>query len=294
MQQNNDLENLVEDIIKFGDCLLVSRKGTGKTNNLMVLAREFRELPDTRVFIFEDFPKWMKEFDKVGYFIIHDEDVLETSHTIDMEDYFLRHSRDYTILRGRELIDALKNNKDLIFVSEIQDIERQAFFIYAIVYYFYRKAYLRAYKDYHKTERIIFIIEESQNVFDASTISKKIFNRLRKIYSVARNLDLHFVFASQRLQDLNTKIRARAELLCGPPCLDDFDLKFYRLLRNSQYRHEILHFEIGEFLWTTKDKIVRFPRFDSRGKPFEIQQKTEEKLGFFQRILEKIKKIFRK
>ena len=294
MQQNNDLRILIEDIIKFGDCLLVSRKGTGKTNNLMVLAREFCELPDTRVLIFEDFPKWCKEFDECPFIIVHDEDVLETSHMVDMEDYFLRHSRDYTILRGKELIDALKNNKDLIFVSEIQDIERQAFFIYAIVYYFYRKAYLRAYKDYQKTERIIFIIEESQNVFDASTISKKIFNRLRKIYSVARNLDLHFVFASQRLQDLNTKIRARAELLCGPPCLDDFDLKFYRLLRNSQYRHEILHFKIGQFLWTTKDKIIQFPEFIQQGKPLEIQQKIKKKLGFFQRILKKIKRFFQK
>lgn len=294
MQQNNDIKSLVDSIIKFGDCLLVSRKGTGKTNNLMVLARHFRSLPDTRVFIFEDFPLWCKRFDKIGYFIIHDEDVRETSHTISMEDYFLRHDRDYTIYKGQELLEALQNNKDLIFVSEIQDIERQAFFIYAIVYYFYRKAYLRAYKDYQKTERVIFVIEESQNVFDASTISKKIFNRLRKIFSVARNLNLHFVFASQRLQDLNTKIRARAEPLYGSPTPDDFDLKLYRLLRNSKHRNNILNFKRGEFLWASKDKIIKFPLFKSQGKPFEIKPKILEKISLKQKIWNRLHRLFKK
>jgi len=133
-QQNNEkLKALVEDVFSFGDLLLVANKGIGKTNALKVLAREFREQPDTRVIVFEDFPKWCLEFDEIPYMLIHDKDVKETNHEIDIEDYFLRHERDYAVLRGSEIQKALESNKDLIFVSEITDIERQAFFIYSVV-----------------------------------------------------------------------------------------------------------------------------------------------------------------
>ena len=147
--------------------------------------------------------------------VINDCDVQQTEYTVDMENYFLRHERDYTILKGYQIEQFLRENQSGIFLMAIRDIERSAFFIYSIVNHFYRKAYLRAYKNYEKQEQIVFIIEESQNVFDSSIISKKLFNRMRKIYSVARNLGLHFVMATQRLQDLNTKIRGRTRLLIG-------------------------------------------------------------------------------
>lgn len=69
---------------------------------------------------------------------------------------------------------------------EISDIERSAFFIYSVVQYFYRKHYLRKFKGYEKTERIVFIIEESQNVFDSSTISKKKYVRREDVRAIKR------------------------------------------------------------------------------------------------------------
>ena len=297
MQQNNgQLKPIVKDVLDFGDLLLIANKGVGKTNSLMVLANEFRKLENTRVIIFEDFPKWCLEFDNIAYMIIHDSDVIETSHTIDVEQYFLRHERDYSVLKGSEIKQALTENKDLIFVSEIQDIERQTFFIYSIIQHFYRKQYLRAYKQYKKHERIIFIIEESQNVFDSTTVSKKLFNRLRKIFSVARNLDLHFVLASQRLQDLNTKIRGRTRLMLGNVSIDDYELKIRRLLRHSNYRKEILRFERGLFLYVAKDHKIKFPRFVQNGKPYEYipiiekSQPKPQRKGIFQRLRDVLNK----
>lgn len=278
MQQNNEVKKIVADTLAYGDMLLIANKGIGKTNSLMVLAKAFREQPNTRVIIFEDFPKWCMEFDDIPYFVVKDSDVVETSHTVDVEDYFIRHDRDYSVRRGSEIVEALRENKDLIFVSEITDIERQAFFIYSIVNHFYRKAYLRAFKNYEKKERIVFVIEESQNVFDSSTISKKIFNRLRKIFSVARNLDLHFVLASQRLQDLNTKIRGRTRLLLGQVSIDDYELKIRRLLRHSKHRQDILTLPKGDFLYTATDQIFSFPRFKASGKPFEIKPQPKQTL----------------
>ena len=269
MQQSNGIQKLIDEVMTYGDLLLIANKGCGKTNALMELAQQFRNLEDTKVIIFEDFPKWCMEFDKIPYMIIHDSDVEEYSHTVDMEDYFLRHERDYVVHRGPEIESFLEGNKDCVFTMEITDIERTCFFIYSVVEHFYRKNYLRKYKGYGKTERVVFFIEESQNVFDSSTVSKKIFNRLRKIFSVARNLDLHFILCSQRLQDLNTRIRGRTRLLIGQVSLDDYELKIRNLLRNSKFKTEILKFERGKFLYTATDTVFQMPLFESTGQPYE-------------------------
>lgn len=230
------------------------------------------ELENTKVVIFETFPKFCKSFHRLPFMKIRNQDVTETKHTIDMQNYFLRHERDYTVKRGKEIKEALENNKSLIFTIEILDVERIAFFVYSVVNYFYRKAYLRAYKNYSKTERIICVLEEAQNIFDSSTISKTIFNRLRKIFSEARNLNLHFVMCSQRLQDLNTKIRGRTRLILGGVSIDDYELKIRKLLRHSKYRKEILEFDRGVFLDVTNDKKFTFPLFKPTGQPYEIMK----------------------
>jgi len=119
------------------------------------------------------------------------------------------------------------------------------------------------------------VIEESQNVFDSSCISKKCFNRLRKIFSVARNLDLHFVLASQRLQDLNTKIRGRTRLLIGQVSLDDYELKVSKLLKHSKHKETVLRLGVGQFLYAVTDQIIAFPKFKAEGEPYLWQFKED-------------------
>ena len=283
MQQNNDITKLCEDVLDFGDLLLIASKSHGKTETLKTLAKELKSMENVRIFIFEDFPKFIHEFEAIAYFVVNDNDVRQTEHTIDMENYFLRHERSYTILRGNEIKQFLKENKHGIFLMNIKDVERTAFFIYSIVQHFYRKAYLKAYLKAYKygtkaiKEKIVFIIEESQNVFDSSTISKKLFNRMRKIYSVSRNLGLHYIMCSQRLQDLNTKIRSRTRLLVGRISLDDFELKFSRLLRHSKHRKNVLSLPKGVFLYPALDSLIAFPRFKQDSKPYQWKPKSEPK-----------------
>ena len=279
MQQNNDISKLCKDVLGFGDLLLIAEKSHGKTETLKTIAKELKAMPSTKVFIFEDFPKFCHEFEALAYFVVKDSDVVESEHTIDLEDYFLRHERSYTIKRGGEIKEFLKQNKHGIFTMEIRDIERSAFFIYSIVNHFYRKQYLKAKKYGTKSirTRTIFIIEESQNIFDSSTISKKLFNRMRKIFSVARNLGIHFIMCSQRLQDLNTKIRSRTRLLVGKVSLDDFELKFSRLLRHSKYRKNVLSLPKGVWLYPSQDMLISFPRFKQDSKPYEWQAKPQVK-----------------
>lgn len=279
MQQKNDFSKLCKDVLNFGDLLLIAEKSHGKTETLKTLAKELKSMPNTRIFIFEDFPKFCHEFEALAYFVVKDSDVVESEHVIDLEDYFLRHERAYTIRRGKAIKQFLKENKHGIFTMEIKDIERTAFFIYSIVNHFYRKQYLKAKKYGTKSlkTRIVFIIEESQNVFDSSTISKKLFNRMRKIFSVARNLGIHFIMCSQRLQDLNTKIRSRTRLLIGRVSLDDYELKFSRLLRHSIYRKAVLSLPKGVFLYPALDSLIAFPRFKQDSKPYEWKPKPKPK-----------------
>ena len=229
---------------------------------------------------------------------INDNDVTETEHTIDVSDFFLRHERDYSVLRGNQIKEFLRNNQNGIFLLNVRDIDRSAFFTYSIINQIYRKQYLKAYKYGIEslTEHYIFIIEESQNVFDSSTINRKLFNRLRKIFSVARNLNIHFVMCSQRLVDLNTKIRGRARLLIGQIGLDDYELKISRLLKNSKYRKNVLHLPKGVFLYPTLDSLISFPMFKQNGKPYAYQfeqpkpiEQPQPKQNFIQRFITKFK-----
>jgi len=175
---------------------------------------------------------------------------------------------------------------------EIEDTDRISFFISQIVNHFYRKNYLTAYKYGLDAiqENTILVCEESQNLFDSSVISKKVFNRLRKMFSETRNLKIHFVMATQRLQDLNTKIRGRTRYLIGQPNIDDYSLKIEKLLKNSAYRKDILNLEVGQFLYTPTDTLVKFSKFQQVGKPYNLETPKiccEKRLSLFQRIKER-------
>lgn len=288
-QQNNEqLKPIVNDILKYGDLLIVANKGIGKTNTLMQLARAFRQQQNTRVVIVETFPKWCNEFDKIPFVFVNDNDVVTTDTFLELneEDYFVRTSRDYVIRRGREFSEALSET-DILFTLALEDTDRISFFIASLVYSFYRKHYLTAYKygldaiDQH----VVFICEESQNLFDASIISKRTFNKLRKMFSECRNLKIHFVLATQRLVDINTKIRGRTRLMVGRVNVDDYDLKIRRLLRYKKHNEAILSLPIGQFLYVAQDRLIQFNKFEQIGKPYLLRTQTEQELTWFQKYI---------
>lgn len=270
------IKTLVEKTFEFGDIFLVSNKGHGKTNALEILATEFARQETTRTIVFEDFPKLALELGSEFAFVrVSDRDVIESEDNIDLSDVYLSHSRDFTVLRKSYFESALRQNRNLVFVMEIKDTERKAFFIYSIVKAFYDRAYNRLYKGYQKKERIVFILEEAQNAFSQATLNRKVFNRLQSIFAIARNLSLHFILASQRLQDVNARIRARTQLLIGKPSLDDWELKVRRLVRHTKHGEEILDLEKGSFLFTTTDEIIKFSKFVAEGKAKEYTRQPE-------------------
>lgn len=270
------LNDIVNALFSEGDIIIVAIKGHGKTIALMNLARELRKIPHTRVIIFEDFPKWIKEFDSIPYFVIEDTDIRESKHAIDLSDIWLRHERDYTILRGYEIKQTLKHNKDIIFLMDIEDIDREAFFLYSIFNHFYRKAYLRAYKGIQKKERVVFLWEESQNIANSNVLNRKVFLRFKKKFNVCRNLGLHNLLATQRFQSVSTEIRGRCQQLIGRVNTDDYELKVRRLLRHSKHRKEVTKLSKGDFIFVSTDTIIKFPYpFKQNGKPYEFKPKPK-------------------
>jgi hypothetical protein len=127
-------------------------------------------------------------------------------------------------------------------------------------------------KGYPITEHVYFILEEAQNSLDRFVLTKGLFNRYRKLFSEARNMGLHWILITQRLQDLSTYFRCRTSLAIGKISLDDWDLKLKRMLSPLGFGKQILEMPIGCFYFSCINDTVQFPKFQI-GKAEEWRQK---------------------
>jgi hypothetical protein len=141
-----DYNSLIKKIAETGDLCVLGMKGTAKTTLLMHLARTIREDSKNRLIIFETFPKWIKEFDKIPYMTITDASIQEKENLPFLEEdkSFIQWSKDFTISNAEGIIKFLKENKDILFLIEAEDMEKISAFMTFIIYTVYRKQYLRA------------------------------------------------------------------------------------------------------------------------------------------------------
>lgn len=273
-------KSLIEKTTESGDLVILGQKGTCKTTLLETLARELRRDQQKHVIIFETFPKWIHEFDNIPYLVIKDSDVQPKENMPYLQEDFsyIQWSKDYTIVNAQECVKALKENKDLIFLIECEDMEKISAFMTFVIYQIYRKQYQRAY--YGRLERIHesfwFLCEEAHNLLDSSTVQKKTFQKLRKIQNEFRNLNMHLICVALRLQDLSPKIRTKMSILCSRVSLDDYQLKIRSLFRNSIYRDEITVLEKGSFVFPELDLKLTVQPFKAQGSPTQIKPTVTE------------------
>jgi hypothetical protein len=301
MAENQELnyKSLIEKTTENGDLVILGQKGTCKTTLLLNLARELRKDKLKHVIIFETFPKWIHEFDIIPYLVIKDSDVQPKENMPFMQEDFsyIQWSKDYSILNAEFVIKALKENKDLIFLIECEDMEKISAFMTFVIYQIYRKQYLKAKAG--RLERIHesfwFMVEESHNLLDSSTVQKKTFQKLGKIQNEFRNLNMHMVCVALRLQDLSPKIRTKMSILCSRVSLDDYQLKVRNLLRNSKYRDQITKLEKGSFVFPELDLKLSVQPFKAQNSPIEIKQiipkeqiETPKKKNILREIFESI------
>jgi hypothetical protein len=268
-----DYKSLIKKVSEFGDLVILGVKGSCKTTLMQWLARTLREDAQNHIIIFETFPKWIHEFDKIAYMVIADSDVQlkEEMPYLEPDRAYIQWSKDYTILNAQTVIQCLKENKDVIFLIECEDMEKISAFMTFVIYQIYRKQYLRAKANCLEkvNENYWFLTEESHNLLDSTVIAKKTFNKLRKIQNEFRNLKMHMICVALRLQDLSPKIRAKMSILLARVSLDDYQLKVRNLLRNSKYRTEITQLEKGKFVFPETDSVLETKPFTQDGKPFQ-------------------------
>lgn len=257
------------------DSTFVSEKGHGKTVAVENLAEKIIENPKNRLIVFESFPKWINEFPKASFMEIPQNWIIQTDKTIDLENTWIRHEKNYSLLNEDLITRFLRENKHCIFLVNSDDIEAIAFFCYSIVYKFYRRKYDMLRKGYPITEQVYFVLEEAQNSLDRFVLTKGLFNRYRKLFSEARNMGLHWILITQRLQDLSTYFRCRTSLALGKISLDDYDLKIGRMLKPLGIGKGILEMPIGCFYFSCINDTVQFPKFQI-GKATEWTQKKPE------------------
>ena len=286
------ISKVVAELRDHGDLFFVSKKGHGKTVACQNLAMEIVKNSNNKLVIFETFPKWSLEFPNVSFMEIPSNWIVETDKVIDIENAWIRHERSFTVLHGDLISQFLKENKHCIFLISNEDIEKIAFFEYSIIYKFYRRQYDLLRKGYDLNRQYYFILEEAQNSLDSKILSSRLFRRYRKLFSEARNMNLHWILISQRMQDLSTYFRARCSLAIGKIGLDDWDLKLKRLLKPIDNGKQILKLDRGSFFFSSINDIVQFPKFQPK-KPREffytIKPKPQKK-GLIQRIKDVLNK----
>jgi len=281
-------KNLIKKV--SGDLVILGLKDTCKTTILMHLARTLREDQNNRVLILETFPKWVNEFDSIPYLVVKDSDVQTKEDTAFLENgtAYIQWSKDYRIQNSAKVLEFLRENKDVAFLIECEDMEKISAFMTFVIYTVYRKQYLRAKDNCLDSvgENFWFLVEESHNLLDSTVIAKKTFNKLRKIQNEFRNLRMHMICVALRLQDLSPKIRSKMSIILAKVSLDDYQLKVRNLLRNSDYRDKITELPKGKFVYPETDEEFQTEPFVQNGKPFEWQPKPKEqkqKIGILQK-----------
>ncbi len=276
-----DYKTLVKKIQENGDLVILGQKGTCKTTLLQHLSRELRTENNNHVIIFETFPKWIHEFDSIPYMIIKDSDVQSTENTPYLEEdkSIIQWSKDFKVLNAEIVKDFLKQNKDCIFLIEVEDMERISAFMTFVIYTIYRKQYLRAKAGNLETvnQNYWFLCEEAHNLMDSTVLAKKTFNKLRKIQNEFRNLKMHLICVALRLQDLSPKIRSKMSIVLSRVSLDDYQLKVRSLLRNSKFRDIITELPKGQFIYPELDLKLTTEPFKQIGTPTEFKPKPTEK-----------------
>ena len=274
--QQLNYNSLIKNI---SDLCIMGMKNTAKTTLLMWLARELRKDTHNHVIIFETFPKWMHEFDKILYMTIAETDIQEKENLpyLEQDKSVIQWSKDFEIVNGATVNEFLKTNKDCLFLIEALDMEKISAFMTYVIYQIYRKQYLRAKAGRLETvnENYYFLCEESHNLLDSTVIAKKTFNKLRKIQNEFRNLKMHLICVALRLQDLSPKIRSKMSILLSRVSLDDYQLKVRMLLRNSEFRDIITELPKGTFIFPELNLKLTTEPFKQEGTPY-LWHKAEQ------------------
>ena len=279
MEETNFEDWLKSVNLRNGGVHLVSGKGYGKSTALKHIASFYSKQPNTYVIIADTILNWNLNFDKCPFYTVKQDAITETTKDVEINDgkSYLVWAKEYNIDPEpfEFLSNMIKQKQSLILYNvELMEIDTVGVFQAKLIDFLYQRQRIK--KKYWKgniPEQYVIISEETEAVFDNSTLDRKIMSRTRKEFAEMANLRIAMFSCSQRLQEISTKFRGKMDsYLIGHTSIEDFDLKFCRMLKFSKHRKEILNLPQGSFLDSKTDStLVKFPDFKPNGEPYEIK-----------------------
>ena len=255
---------LLKEVLKTG-LICVGSKGCGKSNAVKVITRELlvRGLADVKVFDLA--LNWLFDFEQLPYQLVED---------------------DTTIINAKNCIYdfTLTYNHNQINYTMQRLMKRD----------YHNKARMKLVCDGQIYNRLVYIIEEAQNVIGSSALRGKENHFWLKAISTSRNIGLSYIFIGQRLSDISTKAVERCNGYLLGKMTGDNDLRKVKALGGKELRRQVKQLEVGSFIYYNGDKTeqIDFPLFESYGRPkpyLETQPTVEMGSGLFARIKEWIK-----
>lgn len=263
------LLRILQDAQKFGGIHLSANKQCGKSNAKKVLASSAIRSLNAKVVITDTVGKWKHDFINIPYYTIEANSLRITEKPLGAE---VRKTYDFRKDSVKKEVNYLLDSKSpILFDLELEYPEELGYFNGYIMLYLYRKQ--RKLNNYWKGKlrnSYLIFIEEIENVFN-STFDKRILSRHAKVYNEIGNYRIGIVSSSQRLTEVNIRFRAKAyAYLIGCSSLTDYHNRLRSMLRHSQHKSQITKLERGNFLYTATDSLVKFPKFETTEKPYEL------------------------
>lgn len=300
-RNNESLERLFNDVLKHGGIHIVGNKQVGKSNLKKTFASHVMDNhKETKLIIVDVEGKWQYDFSNIRYFTIPNDTISIIEKPIGRRlngTVFTKKTYRLNADLEKAVLELLRDNEPILFIVELEDTESCGYFSAFIISQIYdMQRIARKYWHGQLRRKYCIILEESENIFDAQSLEKKLFNSLRKKYNECANLSIGILSSSQRLTEVNKKFRGKMHgYLVGYTNPDDYIGQLGRILSKvSENPKQVLKPEFRyKFLYTPTDTVLTFPIFKQNGKPYlwipKPEQKPEpepqlKKLSLLQRI----------
>lgn len=305
-RNNESLEQLFDDVLRYGGIHIVGNKQVGKSNLKKTFASHvINQHKETKLIIVDVEGKWQYDFSNIRYFTIPKRCINIIEQPIGRRlngSIFTRKTYKLNADLEKNVMELLRDKEPILFIVELEDTESCGFFSAFIISQIYDMQRIsRKYWHGQLKKSYCIVLEESENIFDSQSLEKKLFNSLRKKYNECANLRIGILSSSQRLTEVNKKFRGKMHgYLIGYTNPDDYIGQLGRILQKvSENPKQVLKPEFRyKFLYTPTDQILTFPQFKQENKPFEWIPKIPEqaqakpkpkKDGIIQRIKNKLR-----
>ncbi len=278
-------DRLYLDILERGGVHTIGTKQVGKSNlKKSLTAYTIQKHPETKTVIIDPEGSWQYTFSKVPFYRVLPNSVKISEEIVGQRlngSNFTRKVYKIEETTKNDCLRLLDSKEPVLFIVELEEPEEIGYFSAWIIETIYQKQRIR--RKYHKgnlKQSYFIVLEESENIFDSSSLDKRIFNKLRKKYAEMANLKIGVLSSSQRLTEVSKKFRAKmAGYLVGHILEDDFIGLLQRMLKiklkkdadmvtDPKFRYS--------FFYTGLNQTFKVPRFEPEGEPYEIPRTEPE------------------